>query len=49
MYVDNANSEPGMINPYGLLNVGATYKWGGLNVPPNIAFNATAIYPITEY
>ena len=32
MYVDNANSEPGMINPYGLLNVGATYKWGGLDV-----------------
>jgi iron complex outermembrane recepter protein len=30
MYVDNANTEEGMIDPYGLWDVGAKYKWGSL-------------------
>ncbi len=31
MYVDKANTDPaGMIDPYGLLDLGAKYQWGGL-------------------
>ncbi len=30
MYVDNANTEAGMIDPYALWDVGAKYQWGSL-------------------
>ena len=33
MYVDKANTDPaGMIDPYGLWNLGAQYQWNGLEV-----------------
>jgi len=30
MYVDNANTEEGLIEPFGLLDLGAKYQWGSL-------------------
>ena len=32
MYVDNANTEAGMIDGYGLLDIGAKYQWRDLEV-----------------
>jgi outer membrane receptor protein involved in Fe transport len=32
MYIDKANTETGMIDGYGLLDIGAKYQWRALEV-----------------
>ncbi|MGY8780287.1 MAG: TonB-dependent receptor domain-containing protein, partial [Fidelibacterota bacterium] len=37
MYVDNDNTEAGMIDPYGIWDIGARYQWG--NIEAMVKFN----------
>ena len=32
MFIDNSNTEVGMIDSYGIWNIGAQYRWKGLDV-----------------